>query len=288
MLTVVTCTVAGVALTHRPAPLSMLTALTLLRHDPNRLWDGVSFSGPLLAILLSHEMGHYAAARLWHARASWPVFIPLPVGLGTMGALIHMDAQGQDRRGLLEIGAGGPLVGFVVACAFLLLGLASSGVKTAEEMGVLVGLGGMVVPESVAYAVSKWLVFGTLPPDREVVPGPMALAGWFGLYLTWFNLLPYGQLDGGHLAFSAAPRGARWISWLVVLGCVGMALLTRSMAWAVVGTGLLLLGALAGTSHPEMEDVEPPLGARQWAVLVACVLVFALCFMPNPLPGPGR
>jgi membrane-associated protease RseP (regulator of RpoE activity) len=227
--TVATTTLAGVGLAHRPAPLSLSLAGVLLRFEPMRLFDGIAFSGPLLATLFAHEMGHYLAARLWAVRASWPFFVPLPLGLGTLGALIAVDNQTQDRRALLEIGAAGPLVGFVAAFGFLMVGLTFSEIKTAEEMRQFVRLGGLVMPESLALSLARWLVFGTLPPEREVVLHPMALAGWYGLYLTWFNLLPFAQLDGGHMANAWVPRRSVALSFSVLAMFPLMAWATRSM-----------------------------------------------------------
>jgi len=283
MATVVTTSIAGVGLANRPAPMHLWVAAKVLMQDPRRLLDGVAFSAPLLASLFAHEMGHYLTARAWKVAAGWPFFIPMPMGLGTMGALIPMDGTKQDRRALVEIGAAGPLVGFAVAFVFLLLGLWLSPVKTSSEMRALQSLGAVVMPESMALGLARWLVFGTLPPEREVVLHPMALAGWYGLYLTWFNLLPFGQLDGGHLSFAVNHRRSLRVSLVVLAGMPLLWLLTGSMAWAFVGLGLVLLMVMGGLTHPE-DPEGPPLGPRQKAVLVTCVLVFLLCFVADPLP----
>jgi membrane-associated protease RseP (regulator of RpoE activity) len=287
MLTVVTTTVAGVGLAHRPAPMPMWLAFSLLRYQPQRLLDGIAFSAPLLATLFAHEMGHYLVAHAWRMRASWPFFVPMPAGLGTMGALIQMDGDdNQDRRALLEIGAAGPLTGFVLAYAFLLLGLSFSDVKTADEMAQYVSLGGFVMPDSMGMSLGIWLVKGGLAPNTFVVLHPMALAGWYGLYLTWFNLLPFGQLDGGHISSAAWPRSGRWLSALVVVMNLALAAFTRSFSWLGVLLGLAILGVLAGIGHPTPSPAHRP-GFRQHAVLVTCVLVFVLCFVTDPLPRSG-
>lgn len=287
LLTVVTTSMAGVGLANRPAPMPLWIAAKVLMREPWRLLDGVAFSAPLLASLFSHEMGHYLTARLWKVPAGWPFFVPMPMGLGTMGALIPMEGSKQDRRALVEIGAAGPLVGFVVAFVFLLVGLWLSPLKTADEMRALQSLGAVSMPESMALALARWLVFGTLPPEREVAMHPIALAGWYGLYLTWFNLLPFGQLDGGHLSFAMNHGRSVKVS-VVVLACMPLAwVVTGSVAWVGVAIALVLLMVMGGLSHPD-EPTGPPLGVRQKAVLVVCVLVFLLCFVADPLPRAGR
>ncbi|MBI5497931.1 MAG: site-2 protease family protein [Deltaproteobacteria bacterium] len=288
LCTVVTTVLAGVGLAHRPAPTSMWVAWALLRRDPARVLDGIAFAAPLLASLFTHEMGHYLVARAWKVPASWPFFMPIPAGLGTMGALIAMDADTpRPRRAMLEIAAAGPLTGFLVAFLFLLVGVGSSEVKTAEEMTVFLRLGGLSMPESPALALARWLVHGGLPPDRYLVLHPMALAGWYGLYLTWFNLLPFGQLDGGHIAAAVTPRRALPLSVLTFAALPLAAVASRHWAWLAVAAGMVLLGLLAGLRHPPPPEGSPPLGARQWAVLVLCVLAFALCLVPDPLPRSG-
>lgn len=288
LLTVATTTVAGVGLSHRPAPLPIHVAFMLLRHEPARVMDGIVFSAPLLCTLFAHEMGHYLLARLWHVRTSWPVFVPIPLGLGTLGAMIGMDAEDprRSRRALLEIGAAGPLVGFVVAFVFLLLGMRFSIIKTTQEMDMIVRLGGWDMPESGALAAARYLVWGALAPERHVLLHPMALAGWYGMYLTWFNLLPFGTLDGGHICHALWPRRSRVLSAAVMAAFAALAAVTRHWSWLAVGAGLVLLGGLGGFGSRE-EPPGPPPGLRQRWVAVACLLVFLMCVVADPLPRAG-
>ncbi len=287
-LTVVSTTVAGVGMAHRPAPMRMAVAWQALQFEPQRLWDGIMFSAPLLVTLFAHEMGHYLVARRWHVKASWPFFVPMPAGLGTMGALIAMDPEDEkDRRAMLEIGAAGPLAGFVPAFGFLLVGLHFSGIKTQEEMVTFIRLGGFDMPDSVALSLGTWLMKGSLAPGTQVVLHPMALAGWYGLYLTWFNLLPFGQLDGGHIAAATFPGRSRLFNVTVVGGLLLVALLTWRASWLGILVGLAVLGVLAGVSHPKPKEGSAPLGFRQQVVLWACLLVFLLCFVADPLPKGG-
>lgn len=288
LTTLLTTTVAGVGFTHRPAPMSMAVAWSLIQAEPQRLWDGISFSAPLMCMLFAHEMGHYVVARLWHVKTSWPYFVPLPVGLGTLGAMIGMDAEDprRGRRALLEIGAAGPLVGFVVAFLFVLLGFSFSPVKTTQEMDMLARLGGVAMPDSLAMVVGRWLVHGSLPPERHVLMHPMVMAGWYGLFLTWFNLLPFGTLDGGHMAHAWYPRGGRARSLAVLAAVLLAALFLNRFSWGGLAVGLVVLALVGGLAHTEAPH-GPPLGARQRAVGAVCLLVFVFCFVLDPLPKAG-
>ncbi len=273
------------------------------------LTDGLAYSVPLLAILLFHEFGHYFAARVHGVPASLPHFIPLPPGLGlfgTMGAVIGQEGT-TDRRKLIDIGAAGPLAGLAVAIPVLIYGLSLSDVKP------LVGLG-LQEGNSFLYAGLKYLVKGTFLPSegRDVILHPTAWAGWAGLFVTMFNLLPIGQLDGGHVAtaffgnrYRRAARalhlGLPWLS-LVAFGWVfrsaqieagGAALpdghtplsiaINAALCWAVWFVVLWGLGRLArGLDHPPVDDQQslpPSRNALFWVVAV----VFALIFMPVPL-----
>src|SRR4051812_40289137 len=159
--------------------------------------DGLSYSVPLLLILLCHELGHYLVARAHGVDASLPYFIPLPpwLGLGTMGAVIGMRDVTADRKKLIDIGAAGPLCGILVAIPVILYGLSLSPVKTIEGASVQEG-------NSILYALLKFASKGEWLPNvhRDVALHPTAWAGWAGLLVTMINLLPVGQLDGGHIA----------------------------------------------------------------------------------------
>jgi membrane-associated protease RseP (regulator of RpoE activity) len=171
---------------------------------------GWQFAVPLLAILLAHEFGHYFAARYHRVPASLPYFIPVPfIGLfGTLGAVIAMPARIRSRNALLDIGASGPIAGLVVAIPVLVWGIAHSSVQAH---------GGSYTQEgqSLLYVALKWLVHGTIPAGHDVYLHPAAFAGWGGLLLTMINLLPFGQLDGGHIAYALfgekQNRAAPWI-----------------------------------------------------------------------------
>ncbi|HEY0705337.1 MAG TPA: site-2 protease family protein [Polyangia bacterium] len=270
------------------------------------LTDGLSFSVPLLAILLCHEFGHYFAARHHGVPASLPYFIPLPPGLGlfgTMGAVISQEGT-TDRRKLIDIGAAGPLAGLVVAIPVLIYGL------TLSEVKPLVGLG-QQEGNSLLYAGLKYLTKGAfLPSDgRDVMLHPTAFAGWAGLFVTMLNLLPIGQLDGGHVATAffgnRYRRAARivhqalpWLS-LIAFGWIYRKLQLQSgplpenasaleiailsaLPWMVWFVLLWVLGRLArGLDHPPVDD-HTPLPRSRTALFWVVAVVFALIFMPVP------
>jgi len=246
---------------------------------------GLSFSLPLLAILLCHELGHYLTARRYHLDVSPPYFIPgppAPFGIGTMGAFIRLRTILTDRRQLLDVGAAGPFAGFLVALPVLSIGFAlsrpaesgSSGMEVWLRDGPLWQLG-----DSIVTLVARRLALGD---TAGVILHPMAIAGWFGMFVTALNLMPMAQLDGGHILYAAAPRRHEWIGrafWvtLMVLGWF-------SRQWLVWGVLVLLLsrGRLA---HPPVLDAYRPLPpARAWLAWASLAL-FVATFTPVPL-GP--
>ena len=267
--------------------------------------DGLSYSLPLMLILLSHELGHYLVAR-WHGvDASLPYFIPLPpsFGLGTMGAVIGMRHVTTDRRKLIDIGAAGPLAGLLVAIPVICYGLAHS------KVGPLVA-GGQQEGNSLLYALLKRAVTGAWLPDghRDVFLHPTAWAGWAGLLVTMINLIPIGQLDGGHVA--AAYFGNRYNQFaarlhrLLPLGAVAVFLWVMHLARAEAGAGWdqtiglsIAIGAAfpwlvwyllirvvrrlsGGVNHPPV--AETPLPRSRRALFWLMVLVFVGVFMPVP------
>jgi membrane-associated protease RseP (regulator of RpoE activity) len=271
------------------------------------LQDGLSFSLPLMAILLCHEMGHYVAARIHRVPASLPYFVPLPpqLGFGTMGALI-LQSRTSDRRKLIDIGAAGPLAGLVVAIPILAYGLHLSPVGPTA--------GGLQEGNSLLYAVLKRLVCGMWLPDRgiDVNLHPMAFAGWAGLLVTMLNLIPISQLDGGHVAIAffgnaygrisqllrhlllplavavtaavyvttardVARAGLDWPSWSIWL-TAGLA----GMHWLVWYVMLGVLRRLSGgIDHPPVDD--RPLPRSRTVLFGAVVVSFILIFMPVPM-----
>jgi membrane-associated protease RseP (regulator of RpoE activity) len=261
--------------------------------------SGWRFAVPLLAILLTHEFGHYIAARIHKVDASLPFFIPLPIlsPFGTMGAVISMRGEIRSRNALLDIGASGPLAGLCVAIPVLMVGLAASPVEPMSPHGIQEG-------QCLLYMALKRIVLGPIPAGHDVMLSPMALAGWAGLFVTMLNLVTVAQLDGGHIAYALfGPRQNRYARvfhaslLLVVLynavtfvgpilarrdwsGARG-ALLSNQVTFWLVWYGMIhLIKRLGGRDHPETEPGE--LSPVRKGVAVLSLVMFALLFMPTP------
>lgn len=264
---------------------------------------GVWFAATLMGILLCHEMGHYVAARRYHLDVSPPYFIPLPpqFSLGTLGAIIRMRAPIRDRDQLLIVGAAGPLAGLAVAIPCLIVGLALSDVGT-------IAPGSMLEGTSALYAAFKLTIFGRWLPHgtQDVQLHPMAFAAWYGLLVTMINLVPIGQLDGGHVMRAwlgdRHERLSALFHWaLLAVGAIaGTVLFVQAEAagksalgageyalagvlpWLVWAVALLVMRRMAdGEYHPAV--FGPPLSPRRRRLAQAMVVVFLLLFVPVPL-----
>lgn len=238
--------------------------------------QGLGFSAALLGILLAHELGHYIAARRVGVAVSYPFFIPAPIFLlGTMGAFISIKEPVPNRRALLAIALAGPLAGLVVAVPVLLLGLSLS-----EVLRVTPTVGSFTEGNSLLYAGLKILSFGRFLPSggEDVYLHPVALAGWAGLLVTGLNLLPAGQLDGGHIFFALfGPRAAQIMSMIVAVALLGLGFLWNGwFLWAV------LVAVLGQQRSPLLNEVTP-LDGRWRALAVLGLVVFALVFTPVPI-----
>jgi membrane-associated protease RseP (regulator of RpoE activity) len=262
------------------------------------LAGGWTFAVPLLAILLTHEFGHYIAARVHRVEASLPFFLPLPFlsPFGTMGAVISMPGRIRSRNALLDIGASGPLAGLAVAIPVLIVGLMQSKVEPLGEHGVMEG-------QSLLYLLLKRIVLGPIPAGYDVYLSPTAFAGWGGLLVTMLNLIPIAQLDGGHIAYALlGPRQNR-VTQVLHKGLLGMFVinvawfaipialhrqwgrlfqpLQNSLAWLVWYALLHLVMSLGGRDHPPTEPGE--LSPLRKGLAVLCLALFVLLFMPTPL-----
>ena len=316
----------------RQALLFIVTCLTTCSagamFNAAAFWDlsaGVSYAVPLMLILTCHEAGHYIAARIHKVPVTLPYFIPLPpfMGFGTMGAIIGMQKPIAERRKLFDVGLSGPLAGLLVAVPFLIWGLSLSEVGRTP-------MGALQEGNSLIYMFIKYIVKGRVLPDGadDVMLHPMAYAGWAGLFVTMLNLMPLGQLDGGHVA--VAYFGNRYDRFAKVLyrlfpifglmagawtatvvqrlvaqgGTIG----DRSLFSYALEAGLpwffwwLMLGGMrrlaGGGNHPAVAALPLPRGRRLW--FFVAVLVFVGLLMPAPMrsavgfdnrtrnPGLGR
>jgi membrane-associated protease RseP (regulator of RpoE activity) len=269
-------------------------------------WLGWTYAVPLMLILVVHEGGHYVASRLHRVPASLPYFIPFPhfSPFGTMGAVIVMRGRIRSAKALLDIGAAGPLAGMLVAIPTMIVGLKASEVLPRATTGYV------QEGQSLLYVALKWLVLGPIPSTHDVYLHPTAFAAWAGFFVTFLNLLPFAQLDGGHVAFALfGHRHDSWSRrmWLVPLGALVYNALTVAWpaivkAWAMGFehlTDVEMFPAISSTSswilltlivfvvtrksggvHPPVD--EPGLDSRRKAIAVFTLLLFVLLFMPAP------
>ncbi len=239
------------------------------------LLDGLPFAGSLLAILVAHEFGHYLTARRLGSPSSLPYFLPLPVPpFGTLGAFITMTMPPRNRRHLLLIGAAGPLAGLVVALPVLFLGLRLSHVQPLPAGGY------QMEGNSLLYAAAKILTFGRFLPygGIDVYIHPVAFAGWDGLLVPALNLIPAGQLDGGHIAYALlGPKRARVLTWGVVAALAGLVFLWPGWGlWLVL---VLIFGRMQDMPLDDLTQLTP----RQKTLAVLMLVLFVLVFVPVPL-----
>ena len=283
VVTFITCVAAGrqfaVAFSHGQAASfdEFFVSLRLLYKDPSALAPGFPFALALMTILLAHELGHYFACRHHGIRASYPYFIPAPTLIGTLGAFILMRSPIRSRRALFDVGASGPLVGFLVAIPVLIYGVAHSHV--APE--IVSSNAAMVFGVPLAVRIVARAFFPGVNP-ATVLLHPVARAAWVGLFATSLNLLPAGQLDGGHILRSLSPRLHKWIGWLVpvILIVLGYFYATVWLLWATI------LVALRFLRIPPIYD-ERPLNSARLALAAVALLVMVLCFLPVPLWESG-
>ncbi|HWC65022.1 MAG TPA: site-2 protease family protein [Thermoanaerobaculia bacterium] len=248
--------------------------------DPAVWRIGATFSLPLLAILGIHELGHMVACRRYGLPATYPYFIPAPVGVGTFGAIIRIRAPISSRRTLFDVGAAGPLAGFAVAIPVVVWGVAISRVSTAAPGGEYVDFG-----EPLLFRIVERLVHPGMPAGAELALSPLGFAGWFGLFVTALNLLPLAQLDGGHILYAAAGRAQRTIGFVLFFALIGLAFLWPGwILW-------VLIVLVMGIAHPPTADPAEKLDGKRRALAVVCFIVFVLSFTPVPIrlvSGPPR
>ena len=258
--------------------LSMLVAGALLQKgidifsEPWRLVEGLPFALTLMLILLSHELSHYFTSKKHHTKATLPYFIPAPSLIGTFGAFIKMKSPIVTRKALIDIGASGPIAGFVLSVIAAVVGLSySSVVPTSETRG------GLSLGDSILFSLLSRLVLGTLPASYDVLLHPVAFSGWIGLFVTSLNLIPIGQLDGGHIAYAFLKERHRILSIALVVVLLLLGLFFWEM-WALWGALMIVLGL----KHPPVIYWEVPLDGKRKFLGALAFIIFIVTFMPSP------
>jgi membrane-associated protease RseP (regulator of RpoE activity) len=302
-LTLISVMISGVIYSYQGPVGSDL--LTMIKNMLSHLTDGLPFAVSLLAILTAHEFGHYFAGRFHHTRVTLPYFIPFPfTAFGTMGAFIQMKETPRNRNHLLDIGLAGPIAGFVVAVPVLLLGLSLSKIGPIPS-SFAPGQGIQIEGNSVIYLLLKYITFGKLLPAPAAMGGiapvlywiryfftgqplplggvdvmlhPIAWAGWAGILVTSLNLIPAGQLDGGHIFYVLFDRvWARRLLPVIIAILAGLGFIWNGWwLWVV----LILF---FGRAYAEPLDQITPLDRKRKIFGVLALILFLLVFTPIPL-----
>jgi membrane-associated protease RseP (regulator of RpoE activity) len=245
--------------------------------DPALLRLGLSFSIPALVILLAHELGHYIACRRYRLPATLPYFLPVPINFGTFGAFIKIKAPIRSRRELFDVGIAGPIAGFVALLPFLLYGVAHSVPAPLRLVPEETGPGLWLLGRCLAIQLAALPFHGWLGSDTVLNLHPFALAAWLGLLATSINLLPLGQLDGGHILYAATGRLQRLLAvplWMG-LGLVGL-VWEGWLLWCLI---ILVIGL----RHPPVADESAPIGPWRRRLAWAALAMLLLSFFPQPL-----
>ncbi len=243
--------------------------------NPYDIVKGIPFSASLIFILGTHELGHFLASKRHGVYTTLPLFIPgppIPPMIGTFGAIIKMKSPITTKNALVDIGSAGPLSGFIAALFVTALGLHYSTVVPKATAEGALGLGSSIIFHALSY-----LVKGPMAEGYDVVLHPVAFAGWIGFFVTAMNLLPIGQLDGGHIIYALIGKRHRIFSigMIAVLVLLGIFTWNGWFMWA-------LLITIIGMWHPPVEDRHLPMDTRRKLTSAASIAVFVLTFMPTP------
>ncbi|HOE18839.1 MAG TPA: site-2 protease family protein [Syntrophorhabdaceae bacterium] len=237
---------------------------------------GALYSIAVMSILLAHEMGHYFMSRRYGIPATLPYFIPFPLSpFGTFGAIIKMKGVMVNKMALFDIGIAGPLSGFIIAIPFIVIGISLSDVRPLPENMPYLQLG-----DPLLFKILQEILIGDIPGGHDLVLHPCAYAGWVGLFVTALNLLPVGQLDGGHIAYALFGDRSKWIfgASIVLLGVLAA---FYNPGWLT----LVIILLIFGMRHPHPVDMETELDTKRKILAFIILAIFILSFTPSPFPG---
>jgi len=256
--------------------------LTLGDYSWKTFWDlaltptlwliGLPYSASLILILGAHEMGHYVMCRAYGIDATLPFFIPGPPLIGTFGAVIRIRAPFTDRRALFDIGVAGPLAGFAVALPILVYGVSRSTILHHLPRQL-----DFEFPSCLLLDLALRHLIRDLRPGEVINLHPTVVAAWVGLLATFLNLLPIGQLDGGHMLYALSSRAHRPVSLAVIVGLIASGFLFAGYHLIVFG----VLWAALGPRHPPVLDESRSIGIGRVLVALLALVIFVLCFIPQ-------
>lgn len=234
---------------------------------------GIPFSFSLMLILSGHELGHYFVSRHFQVKTSLPYFLPIPHPLiGTMGAFIRVESILPNRKALIRIGLSGPIIGFLLAIPITIIGITLSKIIPTDNFV------GLKIGSSLLFNFLTYLIHPKIPSGYDLVLHPMAFAGWLGFLVTALNLLPVGQLDGGHIAYAVFGKYRKYITLLIL---VGIAIL--GLFWPGWFFWILII-VLFGLKHPKAQDEISNITKTDRIYAVSALLIFILTFIPIPFP----
>jgi membrane-associated protease RseP (regulator of RpoE activity) len=250
---------------------ALQTGVDLIK-EPDKIYKGFPFAVSLMLILLSHELSHYFASKKHRVQATLPYFIPAPTIIGTFGAFIKMKSPILTRESLIDIGASGPIVGFIVSLIATIIGLHISEVVPAAQAKGALNLG-----DSLLFSFLCRIIIGVTPSDYDIFLHPVAFAGWIGLFVTSINLIPVGQLDGGHIAYALLGEKHVRLSifLIVIMFLLGLILWEGWALWAILLT-------ILGVRHPPVLYWEVFLDRKRRFAGWTAGLILVLTFIPVP------
>jgi len=249
--------------------------LFLLTFASTYFAGGFLYSISVMAILLCHEMGHYIASRIYGIPATLPYFLPFPLSpFGTLGAVIKMKGIIINKKALFDIGVAGPLAGFVISLPFIYIGIRLSTIGPAP-----VGLGFLQLGDPLIFKLFQALLIGEIPAGYDLILHPFAYAGWVGVFVTALNLIPVGQLDGGHIVYALFGENSKKIYLFVLFG-LGTYALFFSQGWLA----LIVLLLIFGMKHPMPLDNITELDRKRKMFAFIILIIFILSFVPKPFP----
>jgi membrane-associated protease RseP (regulator of RpoE activity) len=249
--------------------------------DPRVVGLGLLYALALMIILAGHELGHYLTCRRYGVQATYPFFIPGPPFLGTFGAFIRIKSPIYYKRQIFDVGANGPLTGFVLALPVLVLGLALSKAGPVPVTPETISFG-----EPLLFRLLSDVIFGHIPEGSSLILHPIGFAGWVGLLVTALNLMPIGQLDGGHVSYAILGRRAGLVSRLMIVFLVAMGVFFH-MTWLFLAAVILVfeIKSKMRLRHPPVLDESAPLGRKRTVLALVLLVIFVLSFIPDPVKG---